>query len=65
MGLAVAVVFLAGFALAKLHSDHQRCVSRQSMTVVNASDCQNTGIQGAVCAPGNYCASLGVVSRAV
>jgi hypothetical protein len=44
-GLAAVLVVGAGFALTRLANDHQRCVSRASMTVVAASLCQNAGGQ--------------------
>jgi len=43
--LALAVLSFATFALVELHNDDQRCVNKQSMTVVAAADCQNPGSQ--------------------
>lgn len=48
VGLTLAVVALATFAVAIMHNDHQRCVDKNTMTVVAAADCQNqnAGTQG-------------------
>lgn len=41
VGLTLAVVAFATFAVVILHNDHQRCVDKNTMTVVAAADCQH------------------------
>jgi hypothetical protein len=48
VGLTLAVVAFATFTVVILHNDNQRCVDKNTMTVVAAADCQhqNAGTQG-------------------
>jgi uncharacterized membrane protein YgcG len=41
LGLTLAVLAFVTFAVVKLHNDEQRCVDKNTMTVVAAANCQN------------------------
>jgi hypothetical protein len=45
LGLILAVLAFATFAMIKLHSNEQRCVDKNTMTVVAAANCQHQASQ--------------------
>jgi uncharacterized membrane protein YgcG len=46
LGLILAVLAFATFAMIRLHSNEQRCVDKNTMTVVAAANCQHQGRPG-------------------
>ncbi len=53
-GLIVAVLVFATFAMIKLHSNEQRCVDKNTMTVVAPANCQHQASQGSAGTQGSY-----------